>query len=143
MQPVMHRPRLLPLERGGFLLSLPRSVPRARPLVRPRRRNRQAEEEECRGCFVFAVSSDIGDDENLDVTRDDISEGDLSPLETADDAVLPSLIKVLGLAVLSLVPAGQPVLWRRCEVSFEQQGARARGCRRDTERERERARGGI
>lgn len=82
----MHRPRLLPLERGGFLLSLPRSVPRARPLVRPRRRNRQAEEEECRGCFVFAVSSDIGDDENLDVTRDDISEGDLSPLETADDA---------------------------------------------------------
>ena len=64
-------------------------------------------------------------------------------VETADDAVLPSLIKVLGLAVLSLVPAGQPVLGRRCEVSFEQQGARARGCRRDTERERARARGGI
>lgn len=59
-------------------------------------------------------------------------------VETADDAVLPSLIKVLGLAVLSLVPAGQPVLWRRCEVSFEQQGAP--GVAGETQREKERER---
>ena len=92
----MLRPRssssLLPLERSGssFFLALPRcSVPRALSLARsPRPRKRRAEEEErknSRGCFVVsaAASSDgIGGDENLD---DNDSDGDLSPLETAND----------------------------------------------------------